>query len=127
MGGGILSFLDRKKGKVKFSPESIIKCRCAVCPVQFHSICAEPKRMTRSKILEAVSPEMFQSLTKEQVAMILPKIEDMPGPYCASGVAACKDLDFSKMCLCSACQIFKEQNLITGKPTSYFCKVGRAK
>lgn len=122
-----MSFFDRKKGMVKFSPESIIKCRCAVCPVQFRSVCAEPKRITRTKILEAVTPEMFQTLTKEQIAMILPKANDMPGPFCANGVAVCKDLDFSKMCLCGACQIFKEKNLVTCNPTSYFCKSGRAK
>ena len=123
-----MSFLARKKkNKVQFSPESIIKCRCAVCPVQFRSICAGPKRMTRNKILEAVSPEMFQSLTKEQVALILPKVDDMPGPYCANGVASCKDLNFSKMCLCNDCQLFKDFNLMTGKPTSYFCKYGKAK
>lgn len=122
-----MNFLDHKKGKVQFTLETIIKCRCAVCPVQFQSVCAKPKRMTRSKLVEVVTPEMFQSLSREQIAMIQPKADDMPGPYCAIGVAICKDLDFSKMCFCSACQLFKDFSLMTSKPTSYFCKNGRAK
>ena len=83
--------------------------------------------MTRNKIIEVVSPEMFKILSKEQIALVMPEADDMPGPYCANGVAVCKDLDYSKLCLCSACQIFKEKNLVEGKPTGYFCKGGKAK
>ena len=127
-GGGFLSFFGRKKeGKVQFSPEAIIKCRCGVCPVQFHSVCAQPKRMTRSKFVDAVTPEMMQGMTREQISNMLPDVNNLPGPYCATGVSACKDFDFSKMCLCSACQLFKDLSLLKGKPTSYFCKGGRAK
>jgi len=83
--------------------------------------------MTRNKLVESVTPEMMQSMTKEQIAMIQLKPDDMPGPYCANGVAACKDLDFSKMCLCSACQLFKDYNLIVAVPSRYFCRDGKAK
>ena len=121
-GGGFLSFFGRKKeGKVQFSPEAIIKCRCGVCPVQFRSVCAIPKKKYRNEILG------LQGMTKEQITTMLPKADNLPGPYCATGVTACKDFDFSKMCLCSACQLFKDLSLMTGKPTSYFCKSGRAK
>ena len=127
-GGGFLSFFGRKKeGKVKFSSETIIKCRCAVCPVQFHSDCTRPKKKTRSKFVEVITPEMLQGLTREQISEVVPDVNELPGPYCASGVAACKDLDFNKMCLCSNCQLFKDFNLASGKPLSYFCKHGRAK
>ena len=123
-----MSFLRRKKkGKVKFSPEAIIKCRCGVCPVQFRSVCAIPKKKYRNEILDEMTPETLQGMTKEQVSTMLLKADSLPGPYCVTGVAACKDLDFSKMCLCSACQLFKDLSLMTGKPTSYFCKGGRAK
>jgi hypothetical protein len=83
--------------------------------------------MARNEILEEMTSETMQGMTREQIAMMLPKVDNLPGPYCANGVAACKDFDFSKMCLCSACQLFKDFNLMTGKPTSYFCKDGRAK
>jgi len=123
-----LSFLGRKKkGKVQFSYEAIIKCRCGVCPVQFHSVCAMPKKKYRNEILGEMAPETLKGMTKEQVTTMLPKTDNLPGPYCVTGVAACKDLDFSKMCLCSACQLFKDLSLMAGKPTSYFCKSGRAK
>jgi hypothetical protein len=51
---------------------------------------------------------------------MMPKLEDMPEPYCANGVAVCKDLDFSKMCICSGRQVFKDFNLMKAKPTIYF-------
>jgi len=98
-----------------------------MCPVQFQSVCAEPKRRTRSKFVEVVTPEMMQSMNREQISKMLPDVNNLPGPYCASGVAACKDLDFSKMCFCSSCQLFKDFNLIACKPNGYFCKDGRAK
>ena len=83
--------------------------------------------MTRNKFAEAVTPEMVQGMTGEHIAKMLPNADNMAGPYCANGLAACKDLDFNKMCLCSVCQLFKDFNLIAGKPTSYFCKDGKAK
>ena len=123
-----LSFLGRKKkGKVQFSYESIIKCRCGVCPVQFHSVCAMPKKKYRNEILGEMTHETLLGMTKEQITTMLPKADNLPGPYCATGVAACKDFDFSKMCLCGACQLFKDHNLIVAVPSSYFCKDGKAK
>ncbi len=70
--------------------------------------------------------EMAKAMPKEQLESMKPKTEDMPGPYCAYGVAACKDLDFSKMCICPQCQIYKDYSLMKAKPTLYFCNDGKA-
>ena len=76
--------------------------------------------------MKKMSDEMMKNMPKEQIAMMQPKTEDMPGPYCANGTAICKDLDFSKMCICNGCQVFKDYNLMKAKPTLYFCKDGKA-
>lgn len=76
--------------------------------------------------MQKMSDEMMKNTPKEQMEALKPKTEDMPGPYCSNGVAVCKDLDFSKMCICSGCEVFKEYNLIKAKPTIYFCKDGKS-
>ena len=73
-----------------------------------------------------MSDEMMKNTPQEQWEKMKPNTDDMPGPYCANGVAACKDLDFSKTCICPECQIYKENNLSKAKPTQYFCKDGKA-
>jgi hypothetical protein len=83
------------------------------------------RSMTREQ-MQSMSDEMMRNTPKEQVDMMKLKVEDMPGPYCANGVAVCEDLDFGKMCICSGCQVFKDFNLSKGKPKSYFCKDGKA-
>jgi hypothetical protein len=75
--------------------------------------------------MQRMSNEMMKNTPKEQTAGMAPKAEDMPGPYCAYGVSVCKDLDFSKICMCSGCQIFKNFNLAKAKPMTYFCKDGK--
>ena len=75
--------------------------------------------------MQSMSDEMMKNTPKEQTAAMAPKPEDMPGPYCAYGVSVCKDLDFSKTCLCSGCQVFKNFNLAKAKPMEYFCKDGK--
>lgn len=83
------------------------------------------RSMTREQ-MKNMSDEMMRNTPKEQIDMMKPKVEDMPGPYCSNGVAICKDLDFNKMCICSGCQVFKDFNLNKGKPKSYFCSGGKA-
>jgi len=73
-----------------------------------------------------MTPEMMKNMTPDQITKMMPQVKDMPGPYCAIGTATCKDLDFTKMCTCSQCQVFKDFNLMQGKPMGYFCKNGRA-
>jgi hypothetical protein len=74
-----------------------------------------------------MSDEMMKNTPQEQFAGMAPKTEDMPGPYCANGVAVCKDFDFSKTCMCNGCQVFKNFDLAKGKPISYFCRDGKPK
>ena len=84
------------------------------------------RSMSREQ-MQSMSDEMMKNTPKEQIEAMRPKVEDMPGPYCANGVAVCKDLDFSKICICSGCQVFKDSNLAKGKPMLYYCRDGKAK
>ncbi len=96
--------------------------------------------MKNMEMMKNMAPETMRNMSQEQMKSMsdemmknspqdsskMPKLEDMPGPYCANGVATCTDLDFSKMCICPSCQVFKDFNLMKAKPTSYFCKDGKA-
>jgi len=77
--------------------------------------------------MQSLSDEMMKNTPKEQTAEMAPKAEDMPGPYCANGIAVCKDFDFSKNCACSGCGVFRDYSLSKGKPTSYYCREGKPK
>ncbi len=87
-----------------------------------------PEMMRNMSIeqMKSMSDEMMKNTPKEDIAKMMPKVEDMPGPYCANGAAVCNDLDFNKMCICSSCQVFKDFNLMKAKPMSYFCREGKA-
>jgi len=85
----------------------------------------EQMRNISREDMQKMSDEMMKNTPKEQIAKMQPKPEEIPGPYCTNGVAFCKDLDFSKMCTCSGCQV-KDYNLMKAKPTIYFCKDGKA-
>ncbi len=76
--------------------------------------------------MQGMSDEMMKNTPKQEISGMMPKPEDMPGPYCANGVAVCKDLNFSKMCICNGCQVFNEFNLMKAKPTSFYCNQGKA-
>lgn len=51
----------------------------------------------------------------------------VPGMYCSTGKALCKDLDPRKRCKCRECEVWKEYNLVDGKPDLYFCQNGEKK
>jgi hypothetical protein len=51
----------------------------------------------------------------------------VPGLYCSSGVASCKDIDTSQDCLCPGCAVFNEYCLGKGQPTDHYCKIGKAR
>jgi len=72
-----------------------------------------------------MSDEMMKNTPKEETDKMMPKPEDMPGPYCAIGMAVCKDLDYTKTCLCSSCPVFRDFGLGKGKPNIYYCKNGK--
>lgn len=63
----------------------------------------EMMRNMSQEQMKKMSDEMMKNTPKEDTSKMMPKPEDMPGPYCANGVALCKDLDFSKMCICNNC------------------------
>jgi hypothetical protein len=66
-------------------------------------------------------PGMSMSLAQGQMTPMKPKPEELPGPFCSIGVAACKDLDNSKACICNQCQVYKDFSLAAGKPVEHFC------
>jgi hypothetical protein len=157
-------FGHKTQPKVLLTYDVMMKCQCAMCPVQANSACAKPKIVARDEMMKnpsgemskimspgmmknmemlknmgpetmrsmsreqmkSMSDEMMKNTPKEQMAGMMPKAEDMPGPYCANGVAVCKDFDFNKMCICSGCKVFKDFNLTKGKPMRYFCKEAKA-
>jgi len=68
--------------------------------------------------------EMMGDTEKENM---MPSAEDVPGMYCATGIAACKDIDTTQMCTCGNCPLWTEYDLPGGKPMGYFCRDGEAK
>ena len=99
-----------EKTKVPFTKDNVMKCICTQCPVQANSSCVAGKKKV-----------MKESMGKQPLVA-----EDIPGLYCSSGVASCKDIDTSKMCMCMACPLWEEFSLGSGQPMGYYCRDGRA-
>ncbi len=100
--------------KVPYIAENIERCMCSECPVQTGSQCVSQK-------LESSKEEM-----KHLGAGKVPKPENVPGIYCSTGTATCRDIDTSQPCICGTCAVYKGYELAEGKPTDHFCKNGRA-
>lgn len=98
-----------------FNTKNIKRCLCITCPVQAESECAEGKRRIMLEI--AYSSESGMYFERDRV----------PGMYCATGEALCKDLNPNKKCLCPQCEVFMENNLKEGKPDLYFCQNGKSR
>jgi hypothetical protein len=107
---------------IEFNMGTVGKCQCPGCPVQAQSNCAMDKLDTLKKIMGSDPPEA--TVAKEKEIMSHP--EHVPGVYCATGTAACPDLDPNKMCQCSTCDVWKENRLGEGEPGGYFCAKGKA-
>jgi len=101
--------------KVPFTMDNIEKCICGKCPVQKEGECSKKKMEMMMKMKS--NPDM---------ANMMPKSEDVQGLYCSSGVAACEDIDMSKMCICGNCPLWEECDLSNGKPMGYYCRDGEA-
>lgn len=101
--------------KVKFNVENLERCICMSCPVQADSNCIKEKKI---KIMEMM-PDIKKTKT-------MPKPELVPGTYCANGKGHCDDVDFTKMCQCNLCAVWKENELDKGEPMGYFCRDGEA-
>ena len=97
--------------KVPFSVANVKKCICAECPVQTASPCVKEKQ-------DKVRKSLGSGAT--------PNPGDVPGLYCASGAATCKDIATRQMCICGDCPIWKEYNLLSSKPLGYYCRDGKA-
>src|SRR5574337_1066260 len=100
--------------KVPFTAENITRCMCPRCPVQTDSECVSKKL---GKLDDAIKMTGKGSI---------PKPDEVPAVYCSAGVAGCKDLDFSQMCICGSCSVWHQYNLVSGKPVYYFCRDGKA-
>jgi hypothetical protein len=53
--------------------------------------------------------------------------QDIPGVYCSSGTATCKDLDPNKNCICGSCAVYSQYELGGRDPGGYYCKNGATK
>jgi hypothetical protein len=93
--------------EIAYNQENAGICLCYDCPVQTKSTCAQGKYAPISATVGTVDP---------------PAAADLPGLYCASGVAACDDLDFSKTCQCMVCTVYDDNALARSK----YCEEGSA-
>lgn len=96
---------------IPFIEENVKKCMCPSCPVQSMSRCARDKMKGLKETLKA-NPLPAASI---------------PGLYCASGKAACQDIDFKKPCLCESCLVYAQYKLKAVQPNLYYCRDGAAK
>jgi hypothetical protein len=101
--------------KVPYTQENAILCICTKCPTQAESICAGTKVR-----------EMEEMMAKGMPEGMMPPPADLPGLYCSTGAATCKDLDLTKMCICTGCPVWDKCNLSDGQPMGYFCRDGKA-
>ncbi len=99
------------KARVPFTRPNAKKCICWQCPVQGDSACI---KANADKMGEVMSTKFFE-----------PDI--VPGLYCSSGVAACRDIDTSRQCICGGCAVYNQFSLGNGSPADHYCRNGAAK
>ncbi|NLY37274.1 MAG: DUF2769 domain-containing protein [Tissierellia bacterium] len=97
--------------KVPFTRSNAKKCICWQCTVQADSACVSKNA---EKMGEVMSSNFFEP-------------EIVPGLYCSSGVASCKDIETSRPCICYECPIFLDYNLAECQLIEHYCKNGKAK
>ncbi|MCE7698885.1 MAG: DUF5518 domain-containing protein [Methanobacterium paludis] len=102
-----------KSPNIEFKPDNIQKCLCTTCPVQEESECVKEKAKTFKEMMQSEGDMM-------------PHPIDVPGMYCANGKATCEDLDATKMCQCTNCLVWKENDLESAELKGYFCRDGKA-
>jgi hypothetical protein len=102
--------------KIEFSMENIKKCLCTKCAVQIESQCVKDKQ----KIMLLITQQDLDSPMRMDS-------ERVPGVYCSTGEAICKDIDTKKVCKCNECSIWNENNLKLSQPGRYYCRYGEAK
>ncbi len=104
-----------KISRVEFNVSNIKRCLCPECPVQAESICVEGKKRIMAEIAWSSESGMYFEADR------------VPGMYCSTGKALCKDINPHKMCRCRECEVWKEYNLDNGEPKLYFCQYGEKK
>ena len=97
--------------EIEFNRENIKKCLCSQCKVQGKSQCVKNKIIT---------------LQEKALSSGLIGPEEFPALYCATGKEQCHDLDENEMCMCVNCPIWKENDLESGSPDTYFCLNGKS-
>ena len=93
--------------EVPYTKKTITQCLCYGCAVQEKSACAKEKDNAASDAFKKGE---------------LPAVADLPGLYCATGVATCTDLDFTGKCPCSDCAVYLENSIGQWK----YCERGSA-
>jgi hypothetical protein len=100
--------------EIDFSMDNIKKCLCTQCHVQLQSQCVRDKE----KILLEITMQDLDS-----PMMMGP--DRVPGLYCSTGKAVCKDIDTSQVCRCNECPLWREYELLDCEPMAYFCRDGK--
>lgn len=97
--------------EVEFTRDNIIRCLCKKCAVQVGSQCVKNKLGLMLLITQQDldSPMMMEP-------------DKVPGLYCATGKATCKDINTKRVCKCVECPIWNEKSLKYNETSSYFCK-----
>ncbi len=96
---------------VPFAGAEVGLCMCPKCPVQAASGCVKGKV---SSIQNALKKNPMERA-------------DVPGLYCSTGSATCRDLDRDKKCICGTCAVFGKYSLASRKPVGYYCRDGNAR
>lgn len=126
-------FGRKEEQKVPLNSDVVMKCMCGMCPVQAKSACSVPKlkmmmdmRASMGMKESGMPAGSMSAISGQMGEMKMPKPEELPGPFCSIGKAACNDLDNSKACICNQCQVYKDFSLTAGKPVEHFCFNGKA-
>lgn len=97
--------------RIELSMENINLCLCSKCAVQIESQCVKDKQ----KIMLLITQQDLDSPMRIDA-------ERVPGVYCTTGKAICKDIDTKKVCKCNECNIWKEYRLNDSSSGRYFCR-----
>jgi Protein of unknown function (DUF2769) len=120
----------KKEGRVPLNGDVLNKCMCDTCPVQAQSACAKPKiqNMVKMRAMSGplsesgrMSADMNMSMAQTPMKEMNMNPDEIAGPYCATGVASCMDLDMNKSCICPSCSVYSEYNLKNARPMEHFC------
>ncbi|RJR34467.1 MAG: DUF2769 domain-containing protein [Desulfobacteraceae bacterium] len=97
--------------KVPFDTNTVGRCLCPGCPVQADSSCVT---YLKQNLEEAIAKTPLER-------------EEIPGVYCSTGKATCRDIDPRRPCPCGSCPIFAEYHLSGSKPVGYYCRDGASR